>query len=308
MDPFDGAKRKTAVETLADACTRRPALASVLSVMIPIYEARSTVLAGLVPHVLPVPALASPGSDRLGNGVPLLADADMSWVNVPFEIAARGIFPELARLESLTTPVVTYLQALEAGVLIPAEIAAACLSSDAKGIERIGSATGVSASILVFLTHQVLGLVLQAACVVSKPHVEQIQWKEGYCPVCGSFPSVGCLGRPDPDQSEFAKGGGGHKYLHCSLCGYDWRFRRGTCPGCSNEEPGAIEYMRSPQATWERIELCRKCNTYVGNVDLRETSENPNLDAAALGMMYLDMVAAKEGLHPLAPSFWNTYD
>ena len=42
-------------------------------------------------------------------------------------------------------------------------------------------------------------------------------------------------------------------------------------------------------------------------VDLRERESMPNLDAADLGMVHLDMMAACEELRPLKPSFWNVF-
>ena len=42
-------------------------------------------------------------------------------------------------------------------------------------------------------------------------------------------------------------------------------------------------------------------------MDLRECGGVPDMDAMALGMMHLDMVAARKGLSPLKASFWNLF-
>ena len=42
-------------------------------------------------------------------------------------------------------------------------------------------------------------------------------------------------------------------------------------------------------------------------VDLRERDARPDMDAQALSMLHLDMVAAEKGLKPLNPSFWNQF-
>ena len=47
--------------------------------------------------------------------------------------------------------------------------------------------------------------------------------------------------------------------------------------------------------------------SYCPTVDLRESGEVPDMDAMALGMMHLDMVAARKGLSPLKASFWNLF-
>ncbi|UZP67744.1 formate dehydrogenase accessory protein FdhE [Desulfovibrio mangrovi] len=308
VDPFAGSKRSGAAETLSAACVRRPALASVLSPFIPLFAAKEEVCEELKAGLNPVPELMHPDVARLEGGVALLASVSLDWLVAPFKQAASRLLPHLASLPALAGHVTRYLEALESGSIDAAAISQACLASDAAGLERMAQAVQMPAPVLVFLTHQALGTVLRAAREISAPVVPSVQWREGYCPVCGSFPSLGCLGRPDPDQSEFVKGGGGHKYLHCSLCGNDWRYRRGACPACSNEDPGAIEYMRAKESPWERVELCRKCNTYVAALDLRETVDSPDLDAAAIGLMHLDLLAASEGLRPLAPSLWNSFD
>lgn len=69
-----------------------------------------------------------------------------------------------------------------------------------------------------------------------------------------------------------------------------------------------MEMLReSKNAQGERLDWCTKCKTYCPSVDLRERDTTPNLDALALGLLHLDMVAAKKGLHPINPSFWNTF-
>ncbi len=304
-------KRKTAEQTLNDICTRRPALAAVLSAFIPLYAAREALVKTLRPMIPDVPELHDVSLERLQNGVPLLTDASFDWVDVPFRAAFATLGPLLSCQPPLSEAVERFGKALdETGPngATPSRLAGVCLSGDATGVERLAADCGISPTMLVFLTHQTLGPVLHAAWQTQQPEVPFTSWREGNCPVCGSFPSLGFLNRPDATQSEYAKGGGGRKFLHCSLCGYEWHFRRGACPACANEDPGAIEFLRAPETPWERIEFCRKCNTYVTGLDLRESLDTPDMDAAALGMMHLDLLAAKEGLHPLAPAFWNTFE
>ena len=110
------------------------------------------------------------------------------------------------------------------------------------------------------------------------------------------------------EKNAYLAGGGGKKHLHCSLCGTDWVFRRGACPSCGKEGNDVMEMLReSKNAQGERLDWCTKCKTYCPSVDLRERDTTPNLDALALGLLHLDMVAAKKGLHPINPSFWNTF-
>lgn len=69
-----------------------------------------------------------------------------------------------------------------------------------------------------------------------------------------------------------------------------------------------MELLReSGPAHGERLDWCTKCKGYCPTVDLRERDTVPDPDALALGMLHLDMVASRKKLHPLRPSFWNTF-
>lgn len=69
-----------------------------------------------------------------------------------------------------------------------------------------------------------------------------------------------------------------------------------------------MEILReSGSVQGERLEWCTRCKTYCPGVDLRERDTVPDLDALALGLVHLDMVAAEKKLRPLNPSFWNTF-
>ena len=56
----------------------------------------------------------------------------------------------------------------------------------------------------------------------------------------------------------------------------------------------------------ERIDWCTECKAYCPIIDLREREKTPDMDAMALGMLHLDIVAADKKLIPLRHSFWNS--
>ena len=185
------------------------------------------------------------------------------------------------------------------------------LREDVPALEKTAAGISVPLPVLLFAFGFVLGPALHALVAASegKPWEAEGAWRQGYCPVCGSFPSIAYLERPVfEEKNAFLAGGGGKKHLHCSLCGTDWIFRRGACPSCGEEGSGVMEILReSGEAQGERLDWCMKCRTYCPTVDLRERVDTPDLDALALGLLHLDMVAAGKKLHPLNPSFWNTF-
>lgn len=134
-------------------------------------------------------------------------------------------------------------------------------------------------------------------------------WQQGYCPVCGALPSFSWLDKPGFDhKNAYLMGGGGKKHLYCGVCGADWAFQRGACPACDKKGSDAIEILQeSGQKNGERLDWCTGCKGYCPCVDLREREFIPDPDALALGMMHLDMVAAKKKLRPLRPAFWNMF-
>ncbi len=215
------------------------------------------------------------------------------------------------------------------------ELAEAYIANDPKIIEKTAEALEVPQEALLFTFHFILAPALQALVLNSVPEiliqdetnlemdpnedaaVKKVQtpwdknalWKEGYCPVCASFPSISYLDRALFDESnQFLSSGGGRKHLHCSLCGTNWHFKRGACPSCKEEGPDVIEILKEEKASQgERIDWCTKCKSYCNCVDLRINGKKPDFDMMALGLIHLDMIAHEKELTPLNPSFWNTF-
>lgn len=323
-------ERSSVSESCAMICARKPALATVVRSLAPLLEAKEKVQKEFVtlafaqhekgpvtlfakeasPLILASPvlflALPSPDATRIASGTPVLAGTDTSWMVPLFSLSARYLLPYLTSFTPLQKGVAACFSGVESEGLSVSRLIEAYLISDDKTLRCLAEENSVDVSVLLFFTQQVLGPVI-GSYAEYLDELHEISWGEGYCPICGGLPSVGMLGRKDPEQSEFLAGGGGKKYLHCSLCSHEWRFQRGKCPSCGNNSAGAIEYFHSPDTPWERIEFCKTCNCYVNTLDLRATTENLDINAAALGMMHLDIYAAEKGLFPMAPQVWNTF-
>ena len=307
---------QSVAESVAGIIARRPVLEPVLKAFEPLLEARAALPAALAPLVeeagLRLPGF---GRERAAEGKPLLFRVPLA--GLPLRRAAQTLLPLLIEQEAVA-PYADKLRGFFLGAEADPALAAlaeAVLRGDEMGWEKSAVGMGVPPEVLTFVFDFLLGPALRALADVSleagkeAPWDEEGAWKEGYCPVCGSFPSIGYLDRPVfEDKNAFLAGGGGKKRLHCSLCGTDWKFRRGACPACGEEGNGVMEILReSGGARGERIEWCTRCKTYCPGVDLRERDTVPDLDVLALGLVHLDMVAAEKKLRPLNPSFWNTF-
>lgn len=311
------AKRQSVAETLADVTSRRPVLEPVLRAFEPLLSAGHT-LAGKLADPVREAGLRLPELqwDRAQQGVSLLAGVSLTGIAGPMRQAAEELLPLLTTIEA----VAPHADSLRAFFLRPVEaddsrdaLAEAVVAG--RSIESIARDGGVEPDVLAFVTGFVVSPVLHAMVAAAVPEEGDAPWdtggawQQGYCPVCGAFPTIAWLDKPIlDDKNAYLAGGGGKKHLHCSMCGAAWKFLRGACPSCGKEVSGTMEMLRETEAArGERLDWCTKCNTYCPTVDLREREAVPNLDALALGMMHLDMVAARKKLRPLRPSFWNMY-
>jgi FdhE protein len=108
------------------------------------------------------------------------------------------------------------------------------------------------------------------------------QWLKGFCPVCGSQPSMALLEKE-----------AGRRYLSCGWCGTRWRFKRLGCPYCSCEESQffSVEGMER-----YRVYYCDKCRRYIKTVDERVAGTGDlDLFFEDISTIHLDLLARQEG-------------
>jgi FdhE protein len=114
--------------------------------------------------------------------------------------------------------------------------------------------------------------------------VAEIGWTEGYCPICGKEPKIGEIREEE-----------GRRFLFCTQCGFEWRFRRIKCPFCGNEEQQTLAYFTIEGEEKYRVDVCNECKRYIKIVDFRESEEEANLDVEDIATLHLDMLANEEG-------------
>ena len=115
------------------------------------------------------------------------------------------------------------------------------------------------------------------------------QWLKGYCPVCGSLPSLLFLQ------------GTGEKMGYCSWCGTQWGLHRLQCPLCDNRDHQQLGYLFFEEERHYRIPYCSLCGTYFKLIDAREWTEPPYFPLEEWITLHLDLLAQKAGWKP-APS------
>lgn len=296
-------------QTLHAACEKHPALAPLIEQFTTLYSARADLIESLADKLAkdkncPAPVISE---ERLQQGVPVLSDSDIEWADAYYPEIEESLFGNLEAIGTLEPAVVQFKKAIAEEKVSITSLLRAALNSNESVFSKSAKAADMEPAALLFITQQIVSCVLGAYAIVHNETLSKIFWREAYCPVCGSFPDMSVQQRPDVDQSEYLAGGGGKKMMHCSCCSHQWHFRRGTCPACSNDEAGAIHYFHIEEQTGERVEYCTKCNSYLNNIDLRNSLATPDLSVAPITLIHLDIKAAQKKLKPLVHSLWNTF-
>ncbi len=108
-------------------------------------------------------------------------------------------------------------------------------------------------------------------------------WFKGYCPVCGSLPSLLLLE------------GEGERRASCSWCGTRWGLHRLQCPYCDNRYHESLGYLFAEGEPQYRAHYCRLCKVYFKQIDLRERLEPPCLPLEEWTTLHLDLLAQQAG-------------
>lgn len=114
-------------------------------------------------------------------------------------------------------------------------------------------------------------------------------WKRGYCPICGSPPSLSLL------RDE------GKRSLICSFCGHDWHARRIYCPFCDNRDQKTLHYFFSEEEEEYRVDVCDLCKKYLKTVDYRKTNRLVYHLLEQISTLHLDVLAQEQGLESGSP-------
>jgi FdhE protein len=160
-------------------------------------------------------------------------------------------------------------------------------------IEQIADEFGLDIKVFSFLIQRSIKPSIEAGMEQLHSELDPETWLKGYCPVCGSLPSLSLL-----------KEETGKRYLLCSYCGYQWRIDRLFCPFCDNREQESLHYLFAEGEEAYRIDLCDKCHQYIKTIDYRNLEESdPVLED--LATLHLDILASQKGYKRPIPNPWT---
>jgi FdhE protein len=121
-------------------------------------------------------------------------------------------------------------------------------------------------------------------------------WEKGYCPVCGTFPSIAMI------KEKIAE-----RWLHCSQCGYEWKFSRVICPYCEDKAYKEMPFFFVDDKGNDCAFACDKCNRYLITLTRMSDLIIRDLDISAISLTHLDIIMQGKGFQPMATCEWNVF-
>jgi FdhE protein len=270
-----------------------PSLKSVLDAFKEIFIGRALLKTNLID--LPDIPISPPDSFQFSQGVPLISGEMLSRFMDSWERSVDFMIPYIEKGFPKIKPELTRLKtAVEKGQVDLKDCMKALLKGQEKRIDEIASNLKIQPLILRFILDQLMKPFLEKRMEGTRSLIQNLVWHKGYCPLCGSFPEL-----------SFLKEKEGQRWLKCSLCGHEWRFMRTRCPFCENDDHEKMELYFVEGREHERAELCFQCKRYIVNIDTRKFAEEVVTEVAAIGMLYLDILAQGKGFLPVALCAWN---
>jgi FdhE protein len=159
-------------------------------------------------------------------------------------------------------------------------------------VEQIAEESGLDKNVFLFLIQSSSKPSIEARVEQLRSELDPETWLKGYCPICGSLPSLSLL------KEEVGK-----RYLLCSFCGYQWRMDRIFCPFCKNKDQESLHYFYGEGEETHRIDLCDKCRQYIKTIDYRNLPE-PDPVLEDLATLHLDILASQKGYRRPVPNPW----
>ncbi len=233
--------------------------------------------------------------EKLKAGVPVsrqinlfLPDDSLKGIVISMASAVSEGMPQLAE------DIDRIVDLIQKGKINPADYFKAPAEGENDKTSDLAKDLKISSSNVAFLMTLVSRVILEQRAIEIKTKLNEFQWDKGYCPICGSFPSIALIEEK-----------GGRRFLHCSSCGYDWRFTRVICPACESEAPEGMDYFYIENKTQEAAFICDKCKKYlitlyrVGDLLARD------MDVSAISLIHLDMIMQGKGYEPMTTCIWN---
>jgi len=295
MNPpdYENQASKNIREAVAGLLTEVPQLSNILKAFEDLLAERAAFRDAL-PRIETADLVVDPV--KYSQGVPVLIRESFAVPEGLFQNAVQRLIPAMEKgLPGIAIQLDVIKTALDRGDPSLESFRGLAPPTDDAETGTIARRLGVEPQVLKFVVFQLLKPFVEKRAEAIAKILEGLSWLKGYCPICGSWPEL-----------SFLEGTEGRRWLRCSFCAHHWPYIRTNCPFCETSDQEKIEIYFSSDRPWERAELCHECKKYIVSLDLRNRVENPPLEVAVLGLVYLDLLAQEKGFDPGAITGWNT--
>jgi FdhE protein len=195
----------------------------------------------------------------------------------------------------LYTTGIKLMEALDRGTQEMAGLVAAILKGDDGRIEKLADTIQADKAALIFLVfHSILPSLGLGAEQLAGHLGDDLLWEKGYCPLCGTVPSLSILKKE------------GKRFLVCGFCQHEWETIRLFCPFCENRDQKKLHYFISEEEKHYRVDVCEACNRYIKTVDARQLTRPLYPLLEHISTLHLDMLAQEKGLESGLPLWLRT--
>lgn len=242
-------------------------------------------------------SIERPDPERFERGVPLSSIENLiDGIDDPFWTgSAKRLIPIMVSSFPKVSGDLEIIGSLLAqGRLNPREVLKSSISGDEGKNVEVASRLQVDPQTLAFALGQIAKPLIERISSNLAGLVENLSWRKGYCPICGTMPELA-----------FLQGEGGQRWLRCASCAHEWRFVRLVCPFCENDCQEDFQFYSVAGRDYESVDVCGKCGRYVPTIDLRNRPKAVAKEIAVMAMMHLDVIAQEKGFLPVAACAWN---
>jgi FdhE protein len=160
----------------------------------------------------------------------------------------------------------------------------ATLRQDEAALEALSRAAGMAGGVLGTVAHLVAWPLLQACGRRLGEHIPA-DWRQGFCPICGAWPTVAEL-----------RGLERSRRLRCAWCAADWQLPWLWCAFCGerrHEHLGSLVPLGPHDG--RKIETCEECRGYLKTVSTLEAMTPLGVLLSDLETVELDLIARERG-------------
>ncbi|OPY13399.1 MAG: formate dehydrogenase accessory protein FdhE [Syntrophus sp. PtaB.Bin138] len=234
---------------------------------------------------------------RFQGGVPAIEQHPLLLESDPWEDLVRSLIPAFQKgFPDLKEDLDRLEKALSEGVLALSDYFTRKRDGQQNLLSTWGGTLSIAAPRIGFILNSASRIVLEKRALKIAERIQGLKWEKGYCPICGSFPSLAVIGEKI-----------GERRLHCSRCGHLWRFSRVVCPYCEYEGQEGMDFFLIEERPQEAAFTCDSCQRYLVTLYRVSDLHDRDLDVSALGLTHIDVIMQEKNFAPMTVTDWNVF-